>query len=555
MSLSLESPLRVPRIALRPTVEIGAAALFAYFQIWISFALMTAYGRLAAPAAYDDVSYFIAGQAWLNSWASDGIFAGLSGILNQHAPLSMLVAAASFAALGPYDWAPYLANGALLGFTLWALMRLLASDGVSLPVSLIVAFSLATMPFAMHLVSEFRPDLYTGVLLGFCIFLLFRKPVFLASRRAQFLLGLLFGATLLAKPSTFPAVGFLFAAAALLSSAAFIIEQKLDPRAQLLPLGKAAGIVSLAAAIVFVPYLLAQGSVISGYIFKALVTEIDVWSVPGAAFDQTVYYAVNLYTALGFWLWVGLLTFAVRLWATVRFVPREFPVTCCSYAMLLVIYAGISWTSHKNYFFGGLFYGPFILLMARDWAWLLMRWPIRMFAHNLYPAHIVLGTCALVGTVFAFRAPQPVTILAPQYNAHMVELTQTLWAMMIDFAKSQTAAGLDPKVKILANAPDPMRVAAIELQGLREGLNVQVDHGYLIASADAFLQRAEKADLIVVASSAPGHLPGPALGDAFQQAIMESGRYRVVQSYPGLAVQSVTVFAHVDPADLQSPDP
>jgi hypothetical protein len=127
--------------------------------------------------------------------------------------------------------------------------------------------------------------------------------------------------------------------------------------------------------------------------------------------------------------------------------------------------------------------------------------------------------------------------------------------MIVDFAKSQTAAGLDPRVKVLANAPGPVRLAAIELQGLREGLNVQVDHGYLVASADEFLQRAEKADLIVVASSAPDRLPGPKLGDAFLEAIMESRRYRVVQSYPGLAVQSITVFAHLDPADLQNPDP
>jgi hypothetical protein len=545
MSFTHAIPARLARIPLRPVAEAAAAAVFAYFAIWLSFFFLNLYGRLAAPATYDDVSYFIVAQAWIDRFGI-GIVQGIGEFFLQHAPLSTLVAAVSFLLFGPYDWAPYIANGVLWGIALWAIMRMLAAEGASLTVSLIAAFSLTTTPFAMHAVSEFRPELFTGLLSAFAILILFRKPIFLASRRAQCLFGFLFGAVLLANPPAFAMNGVILALAFLVSSAAFIAERGLDPKTQLIPIAKAAGIIAPIAAIGFVPFLLAQGG--------AFVAQPDSGAAADIPSGQSAFYLVNLYTALGIWLWIGLATFALRLWATWRFVPRALPSTCGGYAMLVVIYAAIAWTAHKNYFFGAVLYAPFLLLMARDWGWLLMRWPVQMFGRDLYPAHLVLTLCALAGTVFAFRAPQPLTILSPPYNAHLVEMTQTVWAMIADFARGQTAVGLDPHVRLLVNASDPVRAAAIELRALREGLNVQVDYGYSL-NPEAFLEHAAKANLIVVTSNSEPPLSGPRMGDAILQAMTDNRAYRAVQTFPGMAVRSVTVFAHADPADPLAPLP
>ena len=90
--------------------------------------------------------------------------------------------------------------------------------------------------FFQHSVTEFRPDLFAGIVGGFAILLVVSEPAFLMTRKRQLYLGLLFGLALLAKPSAFLATGFFIAAAILFSYSGFLWERKLSVTQQLVPI-------------------------------------------------------------------------------------------------------------------------------------------------------------------------------------------------------------------------------------------------------------------------------------------------------------------------------
>ena len=120
--------------------------------------------------------------------------------------------------------------------------------------------------------------------------------------------------------------------------------------------------------------------------------------------------------------------------------------------------------------------------------------------------------------------------------------------MVQEMARADAGAGRTAPIRLLVSSPAPVRSAAIQLQGLRECVNVQIDDGFFVESPDAFLEHAMDADWIVVTSSAVYQLPGPQLGDAFQQAMEQSGEHRLVERLPGLGVRPVEIFVPFVPA-------
>src|SRR5262249_47992246 len=100
-------------------------------------------GRLSLPSDYDDVVYFTSAQQWLNAVATQGLFSSLAGLINQHAPMSMALAALSFAVGGAFDWPPYVANGFLLVAFLWAAMVFLRFEKTPFLLASLIVLCLA----------------------------------------------------------------------------------------------------------------------------------------------------------------------------------------------------------------------------------------------------------------------------------------------------------------------------------------------------------------------------------------------------------------------------
>ena len=530
--------LRFSRSNARTAAEILVAALLAYFVTRYCIQLSFQIGRLSLPSDYDDVGYLTSAQQWLNDLAKRGILYAPAGLLNQHAPLTMAIAALSFALAGPFDWPPYAANGFLLAASLLGALFYLRAEKTPLLLALLIVLCLVDVPFFHQAVTEFRPDPFAGMAIGFCVLLVFREPVFDLSRGRQFRLGLLFGVALLMKPSVFLAAGFILAAALLLSCAGFLIEQRRPLRTEANALLTALARLAAGGALVFGPYLIAQGAEILGYAYMAIFTLADVNDFNGTLAQHATFYLTGLGgggVALGLWFWIGAIAIVTRLAIAWRVDRNRLPGLCASYAVLLIIYLVLTLTAVKHYFLGSMFYATFSLLMARDLAWLLPRAVVDVDGFD-FPYGAVLLIIAL-GVQRGFD-PAPVLVTTnPDSNYRDVVSRATLLVYQAAKDKSTADNVTNIPVTILTNTANPVRVPAIALQGSREQLDFRLSDGLYIRSADEFLALAATADIVVVGKPIGDPYPGSRIGDELQAAIAGKPEFRSLASVANGFVQ------------------
>ena len=524
----------------RPAIELTFVVLLTGYMtlesVWASFQ----YGRLSAPAMFDDVDYFIGGQQWLNELQLSGIVQSAIALLSYHSPLSSLFAAIAFAIFGPNDWGPYVINGVLLGLTFVAVLRFLAHEGAPVLAALIMTLCLAFVPFFQTTVTEFRPDLFHGVLVAFAILFLFRSPIFVAPRSQQVRLGLLFGLALLAKPAVFLAAGFVISVAVVVSTLAFLNDLRLTFQREIKSIATAYAYLLLGTAAVFVPYMAVSGGDTLEYAYQALISNINVWAYRGDLIQQVSFYSIGDGggTALDFWFWVGLATFLARMTLAIRS-RDQVATTIGGYVSLAGIYLAISSTPLKHYFLGSMFYATFSLMMARDWVWLFLQ--VRKQV-PLYGTSSAYGTLIVLFGLAYVVIPHP--LVAP-YPAEMVDATRAAtldaWNAILEGERRVKETGRSKPLTVLANSNDPVNVRAIELEARRGQLNVQFQSGDLTASADEFVAMAKTADLIIVTQSPQSFLPGERLGESFVAGLQAAG-FKTLYSIDGRGRAPSLVF-------------
>lgn len=535
-SIDRSEPMRLAR----PAIELTFVALLTAYLTSVSLQASFQYGRLSAPAMFDDVSYFVEGQQWLNELQLGAIVQSPIALLSHHSPLSSLFAAIAFAIFGPNDWGPYVINGVLLGLTFVAILRFLAHEGAPLLAAGMITLCLAFVPFYQTTITEFRPDLFHGVLVAFAILFLFRSPIFLASRGRQIRLGLLFGLALLAKPAAFLVAGFVISLAVVVSTFSFLYDLKLTLPSQMKAITTAYAYLLLGTALVFAPYMVVSGGAILEYMYQALISNINVWAYRGDLIQQILFYSIGDSggTALNFWFWVGLATFLARMTLAVRS-RDQIATTIGGYASLVGMYLAMSSTPLKHYFLGSMFYATFSLMMARDWVWLFLQ--ARKHVPD-YGTGSVYGTLVLLLGVAYLVVPHP--LVAP-YAPQMVDATRAatldVWSIILESERRLRETGRAKPLTVLTNSNEPVNVWAIELEARRGQMNVQFQYGELVASADEFVAMAKTADFVIVTQAPQSFLPGAQAGGTFAAGLQAAG-FRVLASIDGRGLAPSQVF-------------
>jgi hypothetical protein len=141
-----------------------------------------------------------------------GPFGVMQELSHAHAPLQDMLGIAGYWLFGVADRSVYLINGVLaVAFTcvvLW-LTRTLRPL-----VRIVLTAAMLSTPFMVNLVTEFRPDLYWGLLCGIAVRLIMNRGFLAGNPLRDAATALAVASALLAKPSAAPATAGLLAVAA-----------------------------------------------------------------------------------------------------------------------------------------------------------------------------------------------------------------------------------------------------------------------------------------------------------------------------------------------------
>jgi hypothetical protein len=260
-------------------------------------AVLTAYiinesmaqGRLGTPPVHDDVSYMMDGARRLLVFYDKGVSGAVREYIHQppHAPVFTAMAATGFLLFGIHEWAPYVMNSlvALLFFAIAAYIMRQARPWQRL----LTLVALAMIPAVSMSVREFRPDIAAALLTVLAIILIIEQPLRQAAGRRLVLIGALFGAAILTKPSTFPLTLALFVGCLALAA---LVDDTPSSLVQRLYRGFLSGLLALAALIAVAgPHFALTWRRMVGYIETNIFgVDRDLWTVSGNTLFHARYY-------------------------------------------------------------------------------------------------------------------------------------------------------------------------------------------------------------------------------------------------------------------------
>jgi hypothetical protein len=282
---------------------VTISLLLSLILVSSSISLSESIGRLTQPPGYDDVSYMLESYKLYQLLLRSGPFGVMLELSHAHAPVQDMLGIAGYWLFGVADRSVYLMNGVLaVAFTcvvLW-LTRTLRP-----PVRIVLTATMLSTPFMVNLVTEFRPDLYWGLLCGIAVRLIMDRRFLAGNPLRDAATALAVASALLAKPSASPATAGLLAVAAVAALACRwreITVARGSRRELLVAFVKSAGL----ALILALPYIALNASNIYHYIILAFVTNAEFNTLLGSTWDHLVFYSVGheYRTALYHTLWL-----------------------------------------------------------------------------------------------------------------------------------------------------------------------------------------------------------------------------------------------------------
>jgi hypothetical protein len=350
-------PTRWPLFVMIVFVLLVSGA-FVCWSIVESFA----HGRLASEPNYDDVGYLYRGARALQAAREGYAIEALTGYM--HSPFSVLLAATSFAFWGAKDWAPYAGNVVIVICYLLALCYFLRRLPVGVRLGLLLGF--LSLPFATMAVVEFRPDMMWATLAGFATVYLATTNRDFSSRIEALGIGLVYGAAMMTKPSTFLMTTSVIGLGGLLRALrqAFLGKLKVSTFVVWLMF------FLVAALLVAGPYYLLHYQRIWRYFYdNSFGQNKDIWITTQTLSAHLSHYISSDYAAasnLGRWR-LPLLAFVglSLLFSALRVKEGEKRLVFASLATVVIAtWLASSLFGMKSPFLGGAFYGTLIFTSA-----------------------------------------------------------------------------------------------------------------------------------------------------------------------------------------------
>ncbi|HEY5812191.1 MAG TPA: hypothetical protein VIT23_06030 [Terrimicrobiaceae bacterium] len=459
---------------------------FAYWSIVESFA----HGRLASEPNYDDVGYLYRGARALQSIREGYVTQVLASYM--HSPFSVLLAATSFAIWGAKDWAPYAGNVVVVVCYLLALCYFLRQLPVGVQMGLLLVF--LSLPFATMAVVEFRPDIMWATLVGFATVYISTTDRDFSSRVEAFGIGLVYGAALMAKPSTFLMTTSLIGLGGLLRTLrqAFIGRLKVSSFFVWLM-----AFLFSALLVAGVYYSLHYERIWMYFYENSFGKNKDIWIANQTLSAHLSHYISSDYAAasnLGRWrlpllsfVGVSLLLFALRVKETERRLVFASLATVVIAAWLASSLFGM-----KSPFLGGAFYGILIFASAYLVAEVLKPAP-RLLSRPIVQSLTFAGLGILSYTMHTWPAYSEWDFSRASFYR---KANSGVWKAIRNVSKRYTPA--DGMLDVYYSNSSPIPSELPQLRALQSRVPLRMRRGSLANSMEAQRGIFEQCDMIIV---------------------------------------------------------
>jgi hypothetical protein len=494
---------------------------FVYWSIFKSFA----HGRLATEPNYDDVGYLYTGASLLHALRAGDVMQALASYM--HSPFSVLLAASSFAVWGAKDWAPYAGNAVIVVAYLVGLCYFLRRLPIGVQMGLLLAF--LSLPFATMAVVEFRPDMMWATVVGFATVYLSTTSRDFSSRLEAFGIGLIYGAAMMAKPSTFLMTTAVIGLSGLLRTLRQAFLGKLKPWSFLVWL---ACFLCAAVLIDGLYYSLHYKRIWDYFYGNSFGKHKEIWIQTQSLFTHLSHYIGSDYAAasnLGKWR-LPLLSFVALslLFGAVRTKRTEQRLIFASLATVVVAaWLASSLFGMKSPFLGGAFYGTLIFASAYLLAELLRS------AHELLSQPTAQAiTFAGLGTLAYAMHSWPTYSEWDLPRANFYRQANTgVWNEIQDTSNKYSPS--DGVLDVYYSNSSPIPAELPQLRALQSRVALRMRRGSLAKTMEAQRRIFERCDMIIVQD--PGlpdvnpNFPGEKLQMLITQEVLSRPGYELAR--------------------------
>ena len=365
----MKPPERAPSAAAKPLPALWFIAAGVVFTV-ASVLQSMHQGQLAAPATYDDITYFIDAGRRLIAFYNAGFPALAEGYLNNapHSPTSTATSFVGFLLFGFNEWSQALVN------TIWVVALLLVVRrwfaGLPAWVNAVVVIAVLAWPVLGYLVIEGRPDIVNGFLLAFGCIGLVQRPWLSANRGRMVAIALVFAAALLTKPSVFPITLALYGFSLMVATGLDVLDAPGK-----VSIGRILGrnLVAFAITIVIVlpHYVLAVGREIAYIVTTTFTSQKELWAVKLPLYEQATFYLWGQggHQTMAAWVFVTMAMVAIVVIGLILSRQSRSLRRVAGMALVFAVSFGfVSIPSHKSPYLGvqvTAFFFVFFLLATR----------------------------------------------------------------------------------------------------------------------------------------------------------------------------------------------
>jgi len=496
-------------------------------------------GRLSSITNYDDVVYLNYASQGYTTLKDQGAPHFISWLFSGdiHAPFPVLSGIVGFFLFGTNVDRVYF----MLFVVVFTYLIFVIALARNLPPILIASLLLSALalPFITVGALEFRPDLMWAILLGGGSVLFLKSENSFASWKHSLWYGVIFGLTLLVKPSTFAMTVLVMGGTWVL----VVFRALLCKQASFSSAAVSLGVIILSTLLITGWYYIPNMTNVYNYFYQNSFGENkDIWSYKGTTEGRLTYYLRDraLYSNLGLFIF-PLSLFAIGGPALEIFRRKELfnKIRGASFLwMLLGTFSVNAAFEMKSPFLGGSFYA--FLIFSGLWYFCEA---ICYIIHNSrlqsYPSQALAG-CLIVAGAWEIHNFPPVSRLNPKSR-----LVQK--AVNTEFLNTLLANASNKPSKILLTQGNPVVGEYLQMQMRMSGKELDLESATFCKSLNAVLSLAAKCDYVTVQDNgiegSPGHVfPCDRLQPTLIKNFYNDSKWKLIFQYKSPGGESVYLF-------------